>query len=143
MSSKNLIIYTDGASRGNPGNAGIGVVIYDDEGNELEKYKKFIGQQTNNVAEYTALVESLNLLESRSLNGSKIIFYCDSNLLVNQISGNFIIRNEGLRKLSLEFWRIVKKLGLEFDIIHIPREKNKVADKLANEAIDEALKSKV
>lgn len=143
MSSKNLIVYTDGASRGNPGNAGIGVVLYDDKENELKKHKKFIGQQTNNIAEYTALVESLNLLESLALNDSKITFYSDSNLLVNQISGNFIIRNEGLRKLSLEFWRLVKKLGLEFDIIHIPRDKNKVADKLANEAIDEAIKSKV
>ena len=144
MSQKSLVtVYTDGASRGNPGNAGIGVVLYDESGNELAKHKKYIGLQTNNIAEYTALIESLNLLESRSLNDSKITFYSDSNLLVNQISGNFIIRNEGLRKLSLEFWRIVKKLGMEFEIIHIPREKNKVADKLANEAIDEALKAKV
>ena len=144
MSQKSLVtVYTDGASRGNPGNAGIGVVLYDESGNEIAKHKKYIGLQTNNIAEYTALIESLNLLESRSLNDSKITFYSDSNLLVNQISGNFIIRNEGLRKLSLEFWRIVKKLGMEFEIIHIPREKNKVADKLANEAIDEALKAKV
>ncbi len=144
MSSNNVItVYTDGASRGNPGNAGIGIVLFDETGNKIVQFKKYIGKQTNNFAEYTALLESLNLIENYSLNNYKIRFYTDSNLLVNQILGKFIIRNEALRKLSLEFWRIVKKLSLEFEIVHIPREKNKLSDKLANEAIDEALNPKV
>jgi ribonuclease HI len=134
---KKLKVYTDGASRGNPGLASIGIVITDDNGNEIRTSKKFLGKFTNNVAEYNALVESVRLLKDLSIGFDEINFFCDSELLVKQIRGEYKIRNKDLIRLSLEFWKEIKSLNKKFSIAYIPREQNKLADKLANEALDE------
>lgn len=130
-------VYTDGASRGNPGSAAVGVLIQDESGNEIKTFKKFIGECTNNVAEYTALIESVKLLKELNEPFEEINFFCDSELIVKQIRGEYKIRNKDLINLSLEFWKEIKSLNIKFSIKHIPREENKTADKLANEALDE------
>jgi ribonuclease HI len=133
---KKVKVYTDGASRGNPGAAAIGIVILDESGNEIMSHKKAIGERTNNFAEYTALVESVKLLRSLNESFDEINFFCDSELVVKQIRGEYKIKNKELIKLSLEFWKEVKALNKKFSIKHIPREENKKADILANEALD-------
>ena len=130
-------VYTDGASRGNPGSAAVGVLIQDESCNEIKTFKKFIGECTNNVAEYTALIESVKLLKELNEPFEEINFFCDSELIVKQIRGEYKIRNKDLINLSLEFWKEIKSLNIKFSIKHIPREENKTADKLANEALDE------
>lgn len=130
-------VYTDGASRGNPGLAGIGIVFCDDGNEILETHKKFLGNFTNNSAEYLALIESVKILRNSELIFSHVNFYLDSELVVKQIRGEYKIKHADLIKLSLEFWKEIKLLNKNFSIYHIPRDKNKTADKLANEAIDE------
>lgn len=134
---ENIKVYTDGASRGNPGLAGIGVVICNEDNDISETHKKFIGEYTNNSAEYLALIESVKILKRSELNFSHITFYLDSELVVKQIKGEYKIKHSDLIKLSLEFWKEIKSLNKNFSIFHIPREKNKAADRLANEAIDQ------
>ncbi|MDQ3022540.1 MAG: ribonuclease HI family protein [Bacteroidota bacterium] len=135
---KKLKVYSDGASRGNPGRASIGILIADDDGKEILTHKKFIGEFTNNVAEYSALIESVNQIKNSKIEFEEINFFCDSELIVKQIKGEYKIRNKDLMRLSLEFWREIKSMNKKFSITHIPREQNKIADKLANEALDES-----
>ena len=137
MSKIILNVYTDGASRGNPGLAGIGIVIKDIDDNIVTTGKKFLGLLTNNSSEYTALIEGVKLLRTLDLEFSEVNFFLDSELVVKQIKGQYKIKHKDLIKLSIEFWSEIKLLGKNFTITHIPREKNKIADKLANEAIDE------
>ncbi len=135
-----LKVYTDGASRGNPGLAGAGVCITDSTGSELKKVKSFLGTLTNNIAEYKALLLSIDALSELSARGLKIesiIFYSDSLLMVRQISGRFKIKSAEISLLVSEFKDKVRKNKFKYTIEHIPRGENKVADKLANEAIDE------
>jgi len=89
-----LVIYTDGASRGNPGDAGAGILIMDIKGQVLLEIAEYLGQATNNVAEYTALIRSLE--EGLKIGGTEAHVYCDSELLVNQLNGLYRVRNEGL-----------------------------------------------
>lgn len=126
-------IYTDGASRGNPGKAGIGVIIYNTDGQVLKKDNESIGVTTNNVAEYKAVIRGLELALELGASGVKL--YADSQLLVRQLSGEYRVKNEGLKPL----YNKVKELTSNFKnfaAIHIPREENKEADKLANMALD-------
>lgn len=143
MSSKKVIkIHTDGASRGNPGDAAIGIAIYDENGIIIASFKEYLGKRTNNHAEYSALVKSVEIAKNLETDFDKIEFYTDSELMVNQLTGKYIIRNENLRNLSLKFNQEIKILGKPYDIFHVRREYNKEADKLANEALNEALKQK-
>ena len=136
--SKNILnVFTDGASRGNPGLAGIGIAVLDSDNNIVISGKKFLGSLTNNSSEYTALIESVKLLRTLDQDFSEVNFYLDSELVVKQIKGQYKIKHKDLIKLSVEFWNEIRLLGKNFTITHIPREKNKIADKLANEAIDE------
>jgi ribonuclease HI len=139
--SGRIKIFTDGASRGNPGKAAAGILITDETGNELLTHKKFLGVQTNNAAEYTALIESVIFLKKSGLDFSEIEFYCDSELVVKQIRGQYRIKHKDLIKLSLDFWKEMKSINKNFTITHIPREQNKIADRLANEALDEFISS--
>jgi len=134
---KIIKIFTDGASRGNPGLAGIGIAVVSDEGGLFETHKKFLGECTNNYAEYAALIESVRLLRRMDREFDEVNFYLDSELVVKQIKGEYKIKHKDLIKLSLEFWKEIKSLNKKFSIKHIAREENKLADKLANEAIDE------
>ncbi|HCA43351.1 MAG TPA: ribonuclease H [Bacteroidetes bacterium] len=130
-----VLVWTDGASRGNPGKAGIGVSI--NRYCQIDDYKEYIGIATNNVAEYKALIKAIDILKVQP--HDTIIFQSDSELMVNQVNGKYKVKNETLKLLNEE---VLKKLQDKFDgrwsIEYIPREKNKDADKLANEAIDES-----
>ncbi|MCT4592125.1 MAG: ribonuclease HI family protein [Candidatus Gracilibacteria bacterium] len=134
MNQKELNIYTDGASRGNPGLASIGVYIEDANGNEIQGYKECLGQKTNNEAEYIAICKALSL--AMDLGASKVNLYSDSLLCVSQITGKWKIKQDHLRDLCM----MIKNKELKFESVkyqHIKREKNKKADALCNEALDE------
>ena len=134
---KEIRVFTDGASRGNPGKSGIGIVIKDASAKILTTYKEFIGEESNNSAEYKALIKSIDIIKSLNQNFSLIQFFSDSELIVRQITGKYKIKNQNLIKLSLHFWNSMNELNKKFKITHITRDKNILADKLANEAIDE------
>ena len=136
-------VFTDGASRGNPGLAAVGIVINDENDKEIRTLGKYIGECTNNVAEYTALIESVKLLKELNEPFEEIYFFCDSELIVKQIRGEYKIKNKDLIDLSLEFWKEIKSLNKKFSIKHIPREENKTADLLANKALDEIGSNKI
>lgn len=132
-SYQKLIIHTDGAARGNPGRAGVGAVIFDGRGKIINKISEYIGETTNNVAEYKALI--LALVESEQYKAPDIEVCSDSQLLVQQITGEYKVKNPVLKPLVVK----VKKLLSKYDkksIKYISREQNAGADKLANEAID-------
>ena len=129
-----LILYTDGASRGNPGEGGAGVVLTDLEDNIVLEEKLYLGKCTNNQAEYRALI--LGLEEAKVLKPSKLVIRADSELLVRQLQGLYKVKNEGLQPLYLKAMKLLKGFS-SLKIEHIPRERNKKADKLANRAIDE------
>lgn len=131
---KHLSIYTDGAARGNPGPAGAGWVIRTSAGEIVAKHCKYLGELTNNQAEYQALL--LALEEAIGLKGERIAIYADSELMVRQIQGEYKVKNEGLRPL---FQRLVLTLSRfrEYTVSHVRREENALADELANKAIDD------
>ena len=136
-----IIVNTDGASRGNPGPASIGVVVCNVKGQILKKYSKTIGETTNNVAEYQAVIFALTKV--KALFGKAKIKDCDvevradSQLLVSQMTGNYKIKNSNIQKLFFKLWNSKIDFG-NVTFKHIPREKNKLADKLANQALNEA-----
>lgn len=126
-------LYIDGAARGNPGPAGIGVVIKKGA-QTLAEVSDFIGKATNNVAEYLALIRGLE--EALALGATKVECYSDSELLVKQIRGEYKVKNEGLVPLYYHAKSLINKFKF-FSIEHTLREENKHADKLANQGIDE------
>ena len=132
---KTLLIYTDGAAKGNPGPAGVGIVFLDKNAKLISSFKKFIGEATNNQAEYRALVFALQ--KAQELKPKKIEVYMDSKLVVEQINGNYKIKNKELKKTFWQIRDLIIELGGRVEFQYIPREKNKLADKLANQAIDE------
>ncbi|MBI5049078.1 MAG: ribonuclease HI family protein [Deltaproteobacteria bacterium] len=126
-------IYVDGASRGNPGDAGIGVVIATGSGKTLKEIAKYLGKATNNVAEYQALIAALK--EAKSLDVEAIKIFADSELMVKQIKGEYKVKSAGLLPLYKEAKGLLMQFS-RYDIIHINRERNTEADRLANQAID-------
>lgn len=133
---KKLWLSTDGGARGNPGPAGAGLVIKDENGNVLLEHGQYLGETTNNVAEYTALIEALKL--AKSLGGTDLHISMDSELIVKQMLGEYKIKQPHLLELAVK----VKKLLTDFDSYefkHILREYNKEADRMVNQAIDQAL----
>lgn len=130
---KKVEVFTDGGSRGNPGDSAIGVVI----GNK--EYCKYLGKRTNNEAEYEAVIFALKKLKSllgkEKLKNTEVIIYLDSELVYKQLTGQYKILEKELQSLFMEVW------NLKFDFphlkfIHIPREKNQRADKLVNKILD-------
>lgn len=133
---KKLQLNTDGGARGNPGPAGAGLVIKDENGNILLEHGQYLGETTNNVAEYTALIEALKF--AKSLGGTDLDIYMDSELIVKQMLGEYKIKQPHLLELANK----VKSLLTEFNSYkfkHILRAYNKEADRMVNKAIDEAL----
>lgn len=134
-----LKVFTDGASKGNPGKAGIGILINNENDEEVLTHYEYIGETTNNVAEYKAFMKSLDLI--RSLNGNpngnieRIEFHADSELLVKQLNGQYKVKDAKLSVLYNETKNILSGLNILYKITYIPRTNNKTADKLANEAI--------
>ena len=125
-------IYSDGASRGNPGPAGIGAVILKD-GKAVHEIAKYIGQTTNNVAEYEALLEALDYCVKKSLSPIQIL--ADSQLLIRQLSGQYKVKHPNIVPLHQRAKAYLAHLKVEA-FTHVPRELNKRADALANEGID-------
>jgi ribonuclease HI len=128
-------IFIDGASRGNPGKSGIGIVIKDQNNQTLKEIKKYFPKLTNNQAEYKSLILSLDYLTSNNINKA-VRFFTDSQLLANQINGIWKVKHPDIALLFKEAKALLGKLD-SFEISYIPREKNKEADRLANQAIDE------
>ena len=129
---KNVQIYTDGGARGNPGPAGIGVVIWN-KNELLGSYSEYIGKATNNQAEYSAVV--LALEKAKELEIESIDFFLDSELVVRQLKREYKVKDENLAKLFVKIWNLSSAFK-EITYTHIRREKNKEADKLVNEALD-------
>lgn len=133
MRNKKILLYIDGASRGNPGPAGIGIVILDDSRKKLKELYKYIGETTNNIAEYNALIYGLE--EAVKLGADEIAVNVDSELVAKQMNGDYRVKDDNIRAL------FEKALGISrnfksFEIKHIERSKNKDADRLANKAIN-------
>ncbi len=126
--------FTDGASRGNPGDSGVGVVVKNEEGEVVFSSFGFIGQTTNNVAEYTALLHLLKNM--KSLSCSHLIAHSDSELMVRQINGEYRVKDEGLQKYFQKVMGLLTKAPFRFELKHVPRAQNKEADQLANRGID-------
>lgn len=133
-------IYSDGGSRGNPGPGASAFVVYK---NSEEIYKKsyFFKNTTNNIAEYFAALMAVTWVEknTKNINTSSIDFYMDSELIVKQLNGIYKIKSDNLRRAYEKIKSILNKLKIKISFIHIPREKNKIADKMVNETMDENL----
>ena len=130
-----IIVFTDGGARGNPGPAGAGVVI--NNGGTITEVKQFLGKfQTNNWAEYEAVVIALGRLLEMGLLGKDLEFRLDSQLVVEQLKGNWKIKEPGLKVQASKVRGLLKDFGT-VTFSYIPREENKEADRLVNEALDE------
>lgn len=129
------VLHADGGARGNPGPAGIGVVLENDSGEVVERIGRGIGVATNNVAEYQALISGLELALTRGV--TEIQVFLDSELVVSQVKGEWKIKKDSLRTLAARASSLLQQFD-SFTIAHVPREKNADADKLANEGMDEA-----
>jgi len=132
MSAKNLIIHADGASRGNPGPSAIGVVIEDEQGRVVARISKAIGITTNNRAEYLALIAGLK--EALGLGAESVELKMDSELIVRQLTGKYRVRNPALKPLFEQAHQLMKEFQSS-PIVHIPREHNRAADALCNQAL--------
>ncbi len=129
-----LIIYTDGGARGNPGPAAVGVVIYDAGFKEIQRFKKYLGTTTNNQAEYRALLAALEL--ATKLGHETLVCHLDSELVVKQLQGKYKIKEPTLQPLAADVLRLTSRFK-QVEFVHVRREKNKLADQLVNEALDE------
>jgi ribonuclease HI len=134
-------VYTDGASRGNPGHSGIGITVYDENDFILNTYKEYIGEATNNQAEYRALIKGIELLKKLEETGldikfDSVEFYSDSELVVSQLNFNYRVKEPELALLNNKFHVLAKKLNKPFSVYYVERSKNKNSDRLANIAID-------
>ncbi|MDQ3018567.1 MAG: ribonuclease HI family protein [bacterium] len=135
--SKKLVINTDGGARGNPGPAGIGVIIKTEDGEMVYQFGGYIGEATNNVAEYKALIKSLE--ESKHLGGTDLRIQMDSELIVKQMQGIYKIKEPTLQGLAQEVLKLLKNFA-GYSFVHVRREFNKEADAMVNQAIDAAIK---
>ncbi len=129
------IIYTDGGARGNPGPAGIGAIIK--IGDKIHEYKKYIGETTNNQAEYQALVMALT--QAKELKVSEADCRLDSELVVKQMNREYKVKDKDLAVQFMKVWNLMSEFK-KITFKHIYREDNKEADRLVNEAIDEKIK---
>lgn len=147
-----FIVHTDGGARGNPGPAAVGVVIEKqqetrDKGQEtiiICEFGKRIGETTNNVAEYTAVLEALRYLKSKNVNVKledkehfDIQFFLDSNLVVQQLNGVFKVKDANLRTLFFDVRVLEQEVGGVVTYSYVPREQNQHADMLVNRALDQ------
>jgi ribonuclease HI len=129
-------VSSDGAARGNPGLAGAGAVVFDEQGEVLERLGKFLGRQTNNVAEYQGLL--LGLRRARELGAEELEVVADSELMIRQLSGAYQVRAPALRELHSEALSLLKAFR-KVKLVHVPRAQNADADEMSNRAIDERM----
>lgn len=132
-----LTIHTDGGSRGNPGPSACAFVV-EENGRVLYKGSKFLGKATNNYAEYSGVILALDWLVSLPItyHPSSITFFLDSELIVRQINGKYKVKDENLKKLHTEVNNKIGKMAIEISFKNVPREQNKIADRLVNESLD-------
>lgn len=130
---RKITIETDGASRGNPGLAGAGIIIKDEHGRRIETIQKFLGVTTNNQAEYRALIEGLRAAKRHE--PDEVTVQMDSELVVKQMTGKYRVRHPEMLPLYLEAMELVSQFS-SVDFVHVLREKNPGADQVANMAID-------
>jgi len=128
-----LDIHIDGASRGNPGEAGFGVHVSSPRGETLAELYGYVGRATNNVAEYQALIHALRY--ALGSGARRVRIFSDSELVVRQISGAYKVKHKDMVPLHKEASRLLAQIG-GASLAHVPREKNKDADRLANRALD-------
>lgn len=133
-----IVVNVDGASKGNPGESGIGVAIFDKDSNLINEACDYLGVATNNIAEYKALILGIKL--STKYNAKRVLFKADSELMVKQIKGEYRVKNAQLKLLFTEAQSLLKKLP-NWKIMHVPREENKEADLLANKGVEMSIKS--
>lgn len=133
---RKLRVASDGAARGNPGPAGAGAVLLDEHGRVLERLGKFLGRQTNNVAEYQGLL--LGLRRAHELGAEELEVIADSELMIRQLSGAYQVRAPALRELHSEALSILKAFR-KVKLVHVPRAQNAEADEMSNRAIDEKM----
>jgi ribonuclease HI len=126
-------VYTDGGARGNPGIAGCGVVVFDKNNQKIAELKHFIPHATNNEAEYKALL--LGVKKVLQYHPQKITFYLDSELIVKQMKGIYRVKKAELKEFYTQIKSLLAQIS-QVKFIHIPREKNTLADKLANQAMN-------
>ncbi len=132
MNPKRLLIYSDGASQGNPGPAAIGAVIEDGRGKVVSRISRRIGHATNNQAEYAAIIAALE--EAVRLGAEEVELRADSELVVKQLNGRYKVKKATLRPLYQKVVRLTGSLKA-FSITHVPRTQNREADRLANKAL--------
>lgn len=125
--------YTDGASRGNPGPSAIGIVFYDSNDSVVGEFKEALGLQTNNYAEYMAVIRALEIAIEQDVRF--IDFYCDSQLLVKQMLGEYKVKAPQIKELYVQAKELCRQLN-EVGFTHVRREFNKEADALANQVLD-------
>jgi ribonuclease HI len=136
-SPQQWVLMVDGAARGNPGDAGCGAAIYDENGRLVKELSRYLGRATNNVAEYEGLLMGLEAL--LELGKKDIVVQSDSQLMVRQLNGEYRVKDEKLKPLFDRATRLLRQFD-SYRILHIRREMNKLADRLANLGIDQALK---
>ena len=134
-----FIVYKDGGARGNPGPAALGYVIKNEKGDVLKEHGEYIGEKTNNEAEYKAAIFALKKIKSlwgkEKAKKAEVQIFADSELLVKQLNGQYKVENTKIQKFFLELWNL-KVDFKEVRFTAVPREKNKEADRLVNEALD-------
>ena len=133
------LLMVDGAARGNPGPAGCGAVILDENSVVVRELSRYLGHTTNNVAEYEALLMGLEVLVE--LNRNRIVVQSDSQLLVRQLNGEYRVKDEKLKVLYQRATSLLRQFSA-YRIVHVRREFNKLADRLANRGIDNAMDRK-
>lgn len=131
------VVYTDGGARGNPGPAGIGAVIYNADGKRIMEVSEYIGESTNNDAEYRALLAALRKVQGFG-DATEVDCYLDSQLVVRQMNREYKVKDPNLASIFVQVHNFVLQIG-RVCFMHVPREKNKEADRLVNMAIDKAL----
>jgi ribonuclease HI len=133
---KQWLLMVDGAARGNPGEAGCGAVIADENGAVVKELSRYLGRTTNNVAEYEGLLMGLQAL--LELGQKHIVVQSDSQLMVRQLNGEYRVKDQKLRGLFEQATRLLRQFA-SYRILHVRREMNKLADRLANRGIDQAI----
>ena len=132
-------IYTDGGARNNPGPAAIGVIFKNKKGQTIKQYSEYLGQMTNNQAEYQAIIFALR--KAKGLKFKKVDCFLDSQFIVEQLNHRYKIKEEGIIPLFIKVWNLMLSFN-QVTFKHIPREKNKEADKLVNQVLKAKEKEK-
>lgn len=139
MANKKLIIYTDGGARNNPGPAGIGAVLMDENKNVVCEISRYIGEATNNHAEYSAVIAAIKKAEE--FGALEIDFFLDSELVVKQLNREYKVKDQNLASLFVQIYNCSQNFN-KVTFTHVRREFNKEADRLVNEAIDNEMQNK-